>query len=591
VNPALLFLVVRSARNAFRARIRRLRSFRYLVPTLLGAAYFFVVFDPFNVVFRRKAGPAPLPDPAGDLLFEWILVLVSLLMAASAWVLPSAGSPLQFSEAEVAHLFPAPITRRTLIRYKVLDMQKAMLLVPLIFALLNVGKMGPARAFFILLGGWLSLNALSLHGIAAKMTRRSLLDHGASGFRRQALPLLLLAGYLVFVALMAPALPPWDADAGPKAWFRAMEGWLRELGESPSGIALLPFRLVARPFLAPDPAEFALRASALAGLVGLLLAWVLRTDAAFEEAAAAQAAEVARRVEAAKKGKLSVPEDGARARRNPWRLGPVGLPEVAFLWKSAGEAIRGLSPRLWAFLLASGAIAVAVGLKQARRAGTGEVVPLIVAACCLTLAGISVFWGPGLLGSTLRKDMERLDLLKSLPLTGPRLVRCSLVATVAPLAILQGLLFLVGVLFLPDPPSGAIAPAWRMAAALGGLAALPALTLLSAGVDAGLAIWFPAWFRPGADLGGGGFEGMGGNIVGFLLKGIAFALGAAVPFGLAGLGAFLAVRLLGENAGPPAVVAGAFAATALVLAEAWFLAEVLGRRFEGLDAAEEGLAA
>jgi ABC-2 type transport system permease protein len=589
VNPALLFLVVRSARNSLRGKVRRLRSFRYLVPTILGAAYFFVVFDPLNVVFRRQRGPAPLPDPGTDLFVEWGFVLVSFLLAASAWVLPSSGSPLAFTEAEAAHLFPAPLSRGTLVRYKLIEMQKALLLLPLIFGLLNLGKMGPARAAFICAGGWLSLNALSLHGIAAKLTRKSLLDHGASGFRRQALPLLLLGGYLLFVVLGAPPLPGWEN--GPKPWARDMEEWLRAFGESPSGLALAPFRIVARTYLAQDGAEFALRMAVLVPLVGLLFAWVLRTDTAFEEEAVDQAAALARRVEAAKKGKMSVPVEGARARRNPWKIGPEGLPEVTFLWKSVGEALRGLSPKLLAFLIGSGAIAVVLGIKNASRSGPEDLGAKIVAVACLAIAGLTVFWGPGLLGSTLRKDMERIDVLKSLPLAGGRIVRCSLVATVVPVAVLQALLFLVGVLLLPGPSSGEVTPAWRLAAALGGIAALPALTLLSAGIDAGLVIWFPAWFKPGSEQAGGGFEGMGGNIVGFLLKGIAYVLGAAIPFGLAGLGVALAVRFGGPAAGPPAAVAGAFAATGIVLAEAWFLSEVLGRRFDGLDPAEEGLAA
>ncbi len=585
MNPALLFLLRRSAANALRTKLRRLKSPRYLVPTLLGAVYFFVLLDPFS--FRGRGLHAPR-DPGGAVLLEWGLAAGILLMASLSWILPVRGVPLAFLEPEVALLFPAPVTRKDLVRYKLLELQKYLLFIPVFIGLMNLGNMGPLRAAFLAIGSWLGLTALTLHGIGAKMTRLSLAEHGWSGVRRSLVPLLVVAAYLGFVVLTLPAFP------GPREggrWQEQVTAWLGTLGESPAGWALLPIRLLVRPFFAEGPAEFALRAAGLAAMVALLCAWVLRTDVAFEEAAAAQAETLARRIEDAKKGRITSPDPGKAARRNPFPLSPSGIPETAFIWKSVAELVRGLSPRLLIFLFTGAAIAIPIALGEVRTRGdVGEVILAAAAACMAMLAGLLVLLGPAMVGVNLRHDMERVEILKTFPLSGSRLVRCSLAGTLAPVAAFQAVLVLGAVLLFPSLPKAEIPPAWRLAAAVLGIAGLPAITAISAAVDAALVLYFPSWVKPGQPVAQGGMEGMGYGMLSGIVKMAALLVGLlpALPGILLGV---LGAKVAGPLYGPALAIAGGLLGAALVFGEVWLLTLLLGRRFERFDPAEEGLVA
>jgi ABC-2 type transport system permease protein len=53
--------------------------------------------------------------------------LVALIRIAYAWIAPAEKPGLRFSEAEIAFLFPAPITRKALIHFRLLSSQLAIL--------------------------------------------------------------------------------------------------------------------------------------------------------------------------------------------------------------------------------------------------------------------------------------------------------------------------------------------------------------------------------------------------------------------------------------------------------------------------------
>lgn len=598
MNPALLFLLRRSFVNAFRKWFQRLKNPRYLLPTLVGVGYFLLIFGPLRVGKRWSGPPPGTGAGGGGLLGEWAFTAVTLLFCSLAWLFPARGTPLAFTEAEVSWLFPGPVTRKELVRYKLLQLQKYLWSGPAFFAVISLGNVGPLRAFYVFIGTWLWICTVSLHGIGAKMTRLSLAEHGASGFRRQALPLLAAFGFGAFVILTAPHLPDLPSrDDYPKAldWLRASKGsveeWLRALGESPAGWALYPFRIAARPALARDLGDFLLRIGVLGGMAAILYAWVLRNDVAFEEAAAAHAETFARRMDAARKGKFSIAEPGKPPRKSPWRLGASGSPEVAFIWKSVTETLRGVSPRFVVF----GVVAIVLGVLFARdiageRGTAGTVAMVALAGTLGGSAALLVFGGPSFLGVNLRQDLERIEILKTLPLTGGRLVRCSLAGTVVPVAVLQAFLVIAAVILFPQPPKAPeFTPAWRVAAAGIGILALPCLTALSAAVEAAGPLFFPSWIKPGQVQAGGGMEGMGYNIVTGIGKMIVLGLCAGLPAAIGvGIG-YAGFALGGPLFGPAAALAGAVVAAAVVLGEVWILAGILGGRFERLDPADEGM--
>jgi hypothetical protein len=586
VNPALLFLIRRSIVNGVLTRLRRLKSPRYLVITLVGVAYFVLLFGPW----RERHGPVPVIPGGGPVVapLEWVITAVSLVLVGWAWVLPSRGPALQFLESEVANLFPAPLTRKELVRYKLLDTQKHLAVMFLFFGIWTLCSSGPVRALMVFFGGWLSLNVLTLHQVGAKLTRQSLLDHGASGFRRQVVPLMALVAFLLVTYFGSPPFPVPKEGAGAKEFVLAIPKWLDLLAASPAGWALYPFRLLGAPAMAPDLPTFLQRAAVLVGMGVLLYAWVMRSDAAFEEAAAEHAVVLTRTIEAAKKGRFPAAKEGAKPpRRFFWRLAPTGPPETAFVWKSLTETLRGISPRLVGVLIAAVAIGFAMGADS--KSDPGGVFPRVAGIIMLAVSAILVVSGPGFVGSSLRQELENVETLKTLPLGGARLVRASLTGNVVPSASIQVLFVVIAAAIFPAPKEADLSVAWRLAGAFGLVLLLPALTVVSATVEAAGALLFPAWVRPGQAQVQGGIEGMGYNIVLWLAKGICLAGSVLVPGGIGTGIVFLAVWGMGKTAAPAAVIVASVIATALLLAEVWLASLYLGRRFERLDPAKEGM--
>jgi len=109
---ALVYLQLTSLRNALSQRLRRLRHPRYLAGAIVGAAYFYVFF--FRHFFSGRGRPtlhlAGLPALTVDWpsLLEPLGASVLFVVAALAWILPKDRAALQFTEAEVAFLFPRP---------------------------------------------------------------------------------------------------------------------------------------------------------------------------------------------------------------------------------------------------------------------------------------------------------------------------------------------------------------------------------------------------------------------------------------------------------------------------------------------------
>ena len=99
-------------------------------------------------------------------------------------------------------------------------------------------------------------------------------------------------------------------------------------------------------------------------LVILLLhvPWVLRTDAAFEEAAAEAATKRAERLAAGRSRSVQVRSPGASGARSWVPLASSGRPAAAIVWKNVIALIRTLSPATLGVLLAGGVVAIAAML-------------------------------------------------------------------------------------------------------------------------------------------------------------------------------------------------------------------------------------
>src|SRR5260370_29384490 len=109
---ALLYLQYHSLKNRVLLRLRRLKQPKYLVGGIVGALYFYFYF--FRYLFHlpgTRRGLSIDPSPENSSLYEALGAAMFLVAVLLAWILPHGRAALAFSEAEVAFLFPAPISR------------------------------------------------------------------------------------------------------------------------------------------------------------------------------------------------------------------------------------------------------------------------------------------------------------------------------------------------------------------------------------------------------------------------------------------------------------------------------------------------
>jgi hypothetical protein len=102
---ASLYIILCSARNRTRMRLRRLREPRYLIGAIVGALYlYFSLFARMRSrggLVRRRAAP-PQAGPMLDALrvgAPGAVGLALLAMTALSWILPFDSGLLDFSQA------------------------------------------------------------------------------------------------------------------------------------------------------------------------------------------------------------------------------------------------------------------------------------------------------------------------------------------------------------------------------------------------------------------------------------------------------------------------------------------------------------
>ena len=561
MKGALGYLAFRSTRNRVVRQLRRLRTPRYAIALLLGLAYLWAI----GVRPRTGSGPPDVSPGVVELLSAAGVTLAVLW----TWIFGSERRALAFSRAEVTWLFPAPLTRSQLIRYKLLRGQFVVLFNVLLWTALLWGGWAATAPWRRAAGIWVLLTTLSLHRIGVALLRRSLREHGAVALRARALTLAAVA-VVAAVALqdVAQAMPSLGVawDLGVREFLAAAhEVALRPV---PSAL-LLPGRLLVRPLLLDDGYAWAAAMAPALAILAAHYVWVIRSDAAFEEESAAAA--LARHRAGTGAGR----PPRFTARRVP-RLAPTGWPAGALLWKNLAAVLRAGRVRSSAAAIAAGALAILVLSLW----GGGGTLLEIVGWLAAMWAGFLFVLGPQWIRNDLRADLGRLAVLRSYPLRGAAVVGAETAGSTAVLSALQ--LGLAGLAYLAfwggrvtEP-----APELRTAVLAGAVVLLPAINFLAMIIQNGAAILLPGWVNPGPDR-PLGVEALGHNMLimsGFLLVlagllALPAVAGAAVLFGLRpGLGWWAAA---------PA----ALAALLVMALEARLLLGRLGRVFEATDPA------
>src|SRR5512143_1617553 len=314
---AALYLSQRSFVNALRRRVQRLRQPKYLIGFCVGLLYFYWVIARPGGAMRGGAGPhavgGALPGANGALsaLGDVIAVGGLAVLVLLTWIFGSAETPFTFQLAETDFLFPAPLTRRQVIQFRLLRTQVPLLISAafsvLIFSRVRFDAQLPLRIVAL----WLVYFTLQLHTAGAALLRGSLAQQGVTGLRRRLITLAVLAALLggLWLGLRSSypgVIAAWSEDSGAGA-----AELVRALHHGVLGVVLWPLFALKGPLLAATPLQFVQALPAALLVAGAHYVWVVRSTLSFEEAAVEHAGKVARRLEARRRGR-DVPAGGPR---------------------------------------------------------------------------------------------------------------------------------------------------------------------------------------------------------------------------------------------------------------------------------------
>jgi hypothetical protein len=545
-----------------------------MVFTLIGA---FMIFSRTLGAWLGGASRPPLevvahadkPLSAGLTLafaafvFAWVLAI---------WLFGGREVALQYTEAEVHFLFPAPIGRRALIRYKLLRAALASAVGATLLTLLTRHGM---RAGFFAFGLFLTLATLELHRVAASLVRTSLTQNGVSALKRRLVTLLVAAAMVgalgTYLVRAIGSIPAPDIDHLAR-WVDAIGAWA-DANERTLSIVLLPLVAPERVMVARSFAELARVLPAALALLAVHYAWAMSSTVAFEEEAAEAAERRARRLEQARSGQRVTRPKGMRL----FRLRGTGAPWVAIFWKSlvAGAGVSRTTPVLALALFVMTPVAVAWAWRDA---------PWL-RAIGLVVAGCAVF--PALLGpvawrADLRIELENIDLYRSYPLRGADVLRGTLFAPLAMLTVVAwGMLFAGTILNLAGMHQGQGA----FLAAIAGVAIfVPPLIACGLLLQNILALTFPSIVAERKGDPARGFEASGRRMV-MLLATLAILALVLLP---AGTAAAISALTLHALVGPLLPIFMGAAGGVVAAIEAYVALWFASRAFDRFDVAELG---
>ena len=558
---ALLFLTRSTIRNRLLFQARRLRHPRYALALVLGAAYFWLI------LLRPAVQPSRAPTSVW-MGAELVASVGILLLLLGGWVFSGEPMALAFSAPEVQFLFPAPLTRRGLISYKLFRAQLIILFnaVIWVFVLRRSGSVLAAPLRF--LGTWMLFTNLSLHRLGAALVRTSLLEHGRAGVRRH-LPAIVLGGAcLVAMAFILRAAVPAIRAAG--AGGEILQA-VSNAANLPAARALLFLpRVIVGPSFAQTSSEW-LRAAG-AALVMLLaqVVWVIRSDVAFEEAAVQASAERARRMDAWRR-RSARPRSSTRKKvKRTLALAPTGPPALAIVWKNTLLLMR--TGRVGS-IVGLAVMAVVLSLPSIDSVGFNH---RFVAVWALAMIGLLIVLGSRVLQNDFRQDADHLATLKTLPLAGARLVGAEVVSSALPISAMQLVLMFVAYVATLGDADLPVNLGTRTSLLFMSPLVLSSVNVTTVTIQNGAALLFPGWIRA-TPVVGGGIEAMGQGILatGMLLLTFLVAL-------LPAAAAFAAVWWLLSGV-PKAWIVAVTIAAAVLLIETWWGIRGLGRRFERLE--------
>ena len=569
---ASLYIIVCSARNRLRVRLRRLREPRYLVGAIVGVAYLYVsFFARFRAsrasAARRSArsGPGQLPAAVTTLMASGAALggLTLMAVAAASWVLPFNSGLLEFSEPEVQFLFPAPVPRRSLLVHRMLRSQIGMLFSAVIIGVMSGASLTGYARLRLSVASWLLLVTARIYFTGVTLARVRLASRDARSRRVAWLPIGVMTAAL---AAVGAAIARAYALAPPTG----VLGALALIGGAPqtglAAVVLWPFMAVTRPLFAAWPQPYLVALACSAGVLVAMTVWVLKSDEAFQDAAAGVLER--RGQETAKKGAPTY-----KVRSTGWKLKPLGRPEMAFAWKAAMQMLRTVDRRSLARAAAILVTLTMVAVSMGRANGFAS----ILGAFALVGTLFAILMAPQVIRVDLRQDLQHLELLKTWPVKAAAVVRGEMLWPGA--MITAGAWTMLAVaMSLSGTVLTHVSVGLRLAGGVAVAIVAPSLVFAQLTIHNAVALAFPAWVPLGNQR-PRGLDAMGQRLI--MLGGtwLLLVLGALPGAVAGGIVWFALAYFIGSAALVPAAAVGA----AIVAVEVLLATEALGPAYERLD--------
>ncbi len=407
----------------FRSRLRKIgRGCR----TVRGALGLLAVLTMFGFCmasfFIRRSQSPPNPNIVRDYVPLGLLVMCLLNLLFS-----KPGQGIAFRPAEVEFLFPGPFQRRELLLHRIVGNSLVLLPAGLMFSMFVYPYVTFWLAGFV--GLYLALQFVTLFqivvGLLAGSVRERLFSRARLG-----IAFLILLGLAVSLIMTLDA--PLSDSGGRIAQLR--DAW-------PAKIVLFPFDVFAKTIAAASLSELAVWGLAACAVNVLLVGLVLWLDLDYREAALKTSQRIHERLQSARSGRLHWVGGPVNVRRLryiglPWLRGAG--PVASYQMTAALRSAKGLIPFMLFMLVITG-----LPMFLVSRSTAENVLPMIAGPGIMFL--LILF--PQFLQFDFRGDVDRMDLLKTLPLRPVAIACGQLLAPTVFLLVIE--LFLIGVIAVP----------------------------------------------------------------------------------------------------------------------------------------------
>ena len=413
LHPALRLLWRMQLQAGWRKITRSVRTGKGILRLALTVGVMGLTFGPM-VVFLLYREP---PDSATARSF---LEPAAFIITVFTLIANGSKSGIFFTPAEVDFLFPGPFQRKELILYRIGHQAQAALFGAFFLSVVPA----PFVPYwpFAFLGIALVLQFIQLLSTVLSLT---ISITGQAAYSRVRKGMLAVIGLLIVLGVVQAATE-YGASGGLAL--------IREFQTTSIGrIVLAPFQVFSRTIAAerlfPDFLGWA--SLALALNVGLIAA-TLRLDSDFYERSVAVSERVYQALENARRGQawMSFSKPSAARWRLPMPARLRGAGPIA--WRQSMGALRNSRGVIYVVLFIGTVVAFAAYFLDESGPGLGA----------SALAMFALFTFPQMLQFDFRGDIERIDLLKTLPASSAAIVAGELIVPIALATIIEFVLML-----------------------------------------------------------------------------------------------------------------------------------------------------